>query len=314
METLDVTQIEPRLKHPTIFQKFDALSGGEAFVIHNDHDPKPLYYQMIAERGQTFDWEYLKEGPEIWEVKISKLKGKEKPLTIGELVAEDFRKAEVFGKFGLDFCCGGAKSLKEVCEEKGIDEKEVETALAEIESQPKNRQQDFNSWELDFLIDYILNIHHKYVKESVNMLSEFSSKVADVHGENHPEVIRIAGLFETIARELEPHMQKEEIILFPYIKKLVAARRENTAMEPSPFGSVEAPVGMMEAEHVAVGRSMDEINRLSNGFTPPEDACPTYRTLYSKLDEFEQDLHRHIHLENNILFPKAIQLEKELLG
>ncbi len=314
METLDVTQIEPRLKHPAIFQKFDALSGGEAFVIHNDHDPKPLYYQMIAERGQTFDWEYLEEGPVIWEVKISKLNLKEKPSTIGELVTEDFRKAEVFSKYGLDFCCGGGKSLKEACEEKGINEKEVESALAQVESQAKNRQQDFNSWELDFLVDYIINIHHKYVKESVNMLYEFSDKVANVHGENHPEVIKIAGLFETIANELDVHMQKEENILFPYIKQLAIAKRENTGMEPSPFGSVENPIKMMETDHVAVGSSMDEINSLSNSFTPPEDACSSYRALYSKLKEFEQDLHQHIHLENNILFPKSIRLEKELLG
>ncbi len=314
METLDVTQIEPGLKHPVIFQKFDALSGGEAFVIHNDHDPKPLYYLMIEERGQTFEWEYLEQGPSFWEVKISKLKLNEKPLTIGELVTEDFRKAEIFSKFGLDFCCGGAKSLKEACEEKGIDEKEVETALTEVESQDKNRQQDFNSWELDFLIDFILNIHHKYVRESVNMLSEVSEKVANVHGENHPEVIRIAALFEIIANELDMHMQKEENILFPYIRKLVVAKRENSVMEPSPFGSVEAPISMMESEHVAVGGSMDEINHLSNGFIPPEDACSSYRALYKKLNEFEQDLHKHIHLENNILFPKAIQLEKELLS
>ncbi len=313
MEILDVTQIEPRLKHPTIFQKFDALSGGEAFVIHNDHDPKPLYYQMVAERGETFDWEYLEEGPEIWEVKISKLNLRTEPLTIGELVTEDFRKAEVFSKYGLDFCCGGAKSLKEACEEKGIDEKEVATALTEVESQAKSRQQDFNSWDLDFLVDYILNIHHKYVKGSVTMLYDVSGKVANVHGENHPEVIKIAGLFETIARELDTHIQKEETVLFPYIKRLAVAKRENTAMEPASFGSVENLIRTMESEHVAVGGSMDEINRLSNGYVTPEDACSSYRALYAKLDEFEQDLHRHIHLENNILFPKAIQLEKELL-
>jgi len=194
--------------------------------------------------------------------------------------------------------------------EKGINEKEVEKALSEVESQAKNRQQDFNSWDLDFLVDYILNIHHKYVKGSVTMLYDVSGKVANVHGENHPEVIKIAGLFETIARELDTHIQKEETILFPYIKKLAVATRENTAMEPASFGSVENLIRTMESEHVAVGGSMDEINRLSNGYVTPEDACSSYRALYAKLDEFEQDLHRHIHLENNILFPKAIQLEK----
>jgi regulator of cell morphogenesis and NO signaling len=314
METLDVTQIEPKLKHSTIFQKFDALSGGEAFVIHNNHDPKPLYYQMVAERGETFGWEYLEEGPEIWKVKISKLNFSTEPPTIGELVTEDFRKADVFNKYGLDFCCGGTKSLKEACEEKGINEKEVEKALSEVESLPKNRHQDFNSWELDFLVDYILNIHHKYVKSSVTMLYDVSQKVANVHGENHPEVIKIAGLFETIARELDTHIVKEETILFPYIKKLAVAKRENTGMEPASFGSVESLIRTMETEHVDVGKSMDEINRLSNGFATPKDACSSYRALYAKLNEFEQDLHRHIHLENNILFPKTIQMEKEQLG
>lgn len=314
METLDVTQIEPRLKHPTIFERFDALSGGQSFIIHNDHDPKPLYYQLIAERGQTFNWEYLEEGPEIWEVKISKLNLGEKSSTIGELVAEDFRKAEVFRKFGLDFCCGGNKSLKEACEDKGINQKDVDTALEEVESQPQNSQQDFKNWELDFLTDYIINTHHKYVTESLPMLDEFSKKVARVHGDFHPEVIEIASLFDEVAEELKMHMHKEESILFPYIKKLVLAKSEKTEMEPSPFGSIENPIRMMESDHLMVGGNMDKIHKISNDFTPPEDACSSYCVLFAKLNEFEQDLHRHIHLENNILFPEAIQLEKELLG
>lgn len=314
METLDVTQIEPRLKHPTIFEKFDALSSGQAFVIHNDHDPKPLYYQLIAERGQIFDWEYLEEGPSIWEIKITKLNLEEKPSTIGELVAEDFRKAEVFSKFGLDFCCGGGKSLNEACEEKGLDKREIETALAEVESQPVNRQQNFKNWELDFLTDYIVNTHHKYVIESLPMLHDVSIKVAEVHGSSHPEVLTIASLVGEIAEELSGHMQKEEQILFPYIKQLAVAKREKTQAAPSSFGSVANPIKMMETDHVIVGGNMDNIHELSNAYALPEDACSSYRMLYNKLDEFEQDLHQHIHLENNILFPKVIQLEKELLG
>ncbi|MFP5471300.1 MAG: iron-sulfur cluster repair di-iron protein [Bacteroidia bacterium] len=314
METLDVTKIEPRLKHPTIFERFDALSGGQAFVIHNDHDPKPLYYQMIAERGQTFDWKYLKEGPDVWEVKISKLNTGEKPSTIGELVAKDFRKAEVFRKFGLDFCCGGNKSLKDACAEKGILVKEVETALTEIDNQTKSASQDFNSWDLDFLADYIVNTHHKYVAGSLPMLYEFSTKVARVHGDRHPEVMDIADYFDAVAEELKMHMHKEEMILFPYIKQLVAAKKNNTSVQAPAFGTIENPIKMMESEHISAGGNMSEINRLSNGFTPPEGACSSYRVLFAKLEEFEKDLHQHIHLENNILFPKAIQLEKELMG
>ena len=314
METLDVTQIEPRLKHPTIFEKFDALSGGSAMVIHNDHDPKPLYYQLIAERGQTFEWEYLLDGPTVWEVKISKLKDGETPSTIGELVASDFRKAEVFKKFGLDFCCGGAKSVKDACKEKGIDAVKVEQALREIDQLPKDRQLDFNNWELDFLVDYILNTHHKYVTDSLRVIYEYSTKVANVHGALHPEVVEIANLFIGVAEELESHMQKEELILFPYVKQLVAAKKSGSALPTQGFGSIENPIHVMEAEHDGAGDVFKLISTLSDNYTPPEDACSTYKVLYSKLQEFENDLHAHVHLENNILFPKAIELEKQLRG
>ncbi|PJA08428.1 MAG: iron-sulfur cluster repair di-iron protein [Flavobacteriales bacterium CG_4_10_14_0_2_um_filter_32_8] len=314
METLDVTQIEPRFKHSTIFQCFDELDGGESFIIHNDHDPKPLYYQMVAERGQTFDWEYVLEGPQFWEVKISKLNMGEKPTTIGELVAADYRKAAVFSKFGLDFCCGGKKSLKEACDAKGIDEKVVVSALAEVENQVTNTQHDFNSWELDFLVDYIINVHHKYVKDNVTMLYEYSDKVANRHGSNHPEVIKIAQLYERVAADFKAHMEKEEMVLFPYIKELVSTKKENSKIASSAFGNIENPINMMMTEHETVGEYMDEIHLLSNNFTPPADACTSYQVLYSKLDEFEKDLHQHVHLENNILFPKAIKLEKELLS
>jgi len=313
MEILDVTQIEPRLKHPSIFKKFDEMAEGASFIIHNDHDPKPLYYQLIAERGEVFDWKYLEEGPQIWEIQITKLNLGEKPTTIGELVAEDYRKAEVFGKFGLDFCCGGKKTLKEACKKQGVDENEVKNELDKLENRKKDNQNDFNSWDLDFLADYIINIHHKYVKNSVTMLFEYSDKVANRHGKNHPEVIKIARLFGEIANEFKSHMYKEENILFPYIKKLAIAKRENGNIETSAFGTVENPINMMMTEHENVGELMDEVHALSNNFTPPADACSSYKVLYSKLNEFEQDLHKHVHLENNILFPKAIKLEDELL-
>jgi regulator of cell morphogenesis and NO signaling len=314
METLDVTKIEPRLKHPTIFETFDSLNGGEAFVIHNDHDPVPLYYQMIAERGKTFEWEYLLKGPEIWEVKITKLNSGEESKTIGELVASDYRKAEIFRKFGLDFCCGGHKSLKEACENKGINVLEVEKALEEVEKTPVNHQQDFNKWDLDFLADYIINTHHRYVNDSLPLLYEFSNKVATVHGNSHPEVIEIARYFEGVAEELKMHMHKEEMILFPYIKQLTVAEKtgENIAMPG--FGTIKNPINMMEAEHTAVGNDYEKIRELSNNYTPPQDACSSYRVLFAKLEEFEKDLHQHIHLENNILFAKAIKLEEKLMN
>lgn len=314
METLDVTQLEPRLKHPTIFDRFDALTGGQAFIIHNDHDPKPLYYQMIAERGPIFDWEYIANGPEVWEVKITRNKLGEESQTIGEMVAQDFRKAEVFRKFGLDFCCGGKKTLDKACEKKGLDVKEVQAALSEIENQTNSQSEDYNSWELDFLADYIINKHHKYIENSHPILHEYSNKVARVHGDRHPEVVEIAHYYNEVAEELNNHMQKEEMLLFPYIKELVVAKRNGTPISRPPFGTIENPINMMETEHVSAGGNMDKIKEFSNNFTPPEDACNSYRVLFSKLQEYELDLHHHIHLENNILFKKAIDLEKELFS
>lgn len=316
METLqiiDVTIIEPKRKHPTIFENFDALSGGEGFIIHNDHDPKPLYYQLLGERGNIFTWEYLEEGPELWKVKIAKLKNGEKVPTIGELVTGDFRKAEVFKKYGLDFCCGGKKTLTQACKTKGLDVVQIEKELKEVDEQVKTSSQDFNTWDIDFLAEYILNTHHKYVKQAIPVIYEYTQKVAKVHGDRHPEAIGIAEKFTLVADELNRHMCKEEDILFPYIKHLAQAKSHKMKIEPSPFGTVENPINMMEHEHDIVGRMMEEISVLSNNYAPPSDACTTFRLSYAKLKEFEDDLHQHIHLENNILFPKAIEFEKQLL-
>lgn len=315
METLDVTLIEPRLKHPTIFERFDALKGGDAFIIHNDHDPVPLYYQLIAERGQTFEWEYLLKGPEIFEVQITKLKIGEQSSTIGELVAADFRKAEVFRKYGLDFCCGGKRTVREACEKKGINPDVVEAELAAVKNyQGSNRHLDFNSWDLDFLADYIVNTHHKYVRESIPMLDELSQKVARVHGDRHPELVEIEKHYREVAEELTMHMNKEEYVLFPYIKTLAAAKKSGQKPTIPGFGTIANPIRMMEEEHVNAGENLSSARELSSNYTLPADACTSYRILFAKLDEFERDLHEHIHLENNILFPKSIALEKELLA
>lgn len=314
-ETINVTEIEPRLKHPTIFEKFDGLGGNEAIVIHNDHDPKPLYYQLLGERGEIFEWEYLVNGPEQWEVRITRLNDGEKPETIGELVASDYRKAEVFKKFGLDFCCGGKKSVEEACEKKGIDVTKVKEALRGVDEVKESiPSEDFNKWSLDFLSDYIMNTHHNYVKEAIPVLHQYLNKVSKVHGGRHPELVQIYDLYIDLANELEMHMRKEEMILFPYIKELVHNKQKGNEHTPPEFESIRNPINMMEAEHDTAGDNLSRMKELSNGFQPPEDACTTYRVSFQKLQEFEDDLHRHIHLENNILFPKAIKLEEELLS
>jgi regulator of cell morphogenesis and NO signaling len=310
---LNVTAIEPKLKHPTIFQKFDELKHGESLTIHNDHDPKPLYYQLLGERGNIFTWTYLEQGPKLWRVKISKRAEGETDETLGEIAAKDLRKAEVFKKYGLDFCCGGKKTVKEACAEKGIDVTKVEQELQNSDKTSFTaRPLPYNDWSLDFLADYIVNTHHSYVKKTIPDIRNYAAKVAKVHGAHHPELLRINQLAQEVCDEMSSHMVKEETVLFAYVKQLVAAK--NTGGGKVQFGNlqtVETPINMMEMEHEQVGGNMDEIRKISNNYQLPQDACASYSFLFKTLDEFENDLHIHVHLENNILFPKALDLEKE---
>ncbi|MGN6179186.1 MAG: iron-sulfur cluster repair di-iron protein [Mucilaginibacter sp.] len=315
METatvLDVTVIEPRLKHLTIFQSFDSLLPGDSFFIHNDHDPKPLYYQLLAERGKTFNWEYLEEGPEIWHVRIGKRLAEENAETIGEIVAADYRKAQVFKKYGIDFCCGGKKTVKEVCIKKGIDSLKLEEDLAAAAQQTNNSEHDFQKWDIGFLCEYIVNTHHQYVRDNTLFIRELAQKVARVHGGSHPELIDVAQIFERIAHGLMLHIMKEENILFPRIKELAHHQKIGDTIPPADFGQISTPIQLMESEHEQAGEDFEAIRDLTMNYQLPADACQSYTILFKKLDEYENDLHRHVHLENNILFPRAIQIEKEL--
>ena len=309
---LNVTLLEPWQKHPTIFVRFDELAEGESLTIHNDHDPKPLYYQLLGERGNIFTWKYLEEGPEWWKVKISKKVSGENDETLGEIATKDLRKAQVFKKYGLDFCCGGKKTVKEACAEKGLDVTKVEQELQQADRIPASRPLPYNDWSLDFLADYIVNTHHSYVRKNLPDIMGYAKKVMKVHGSRHPELLRIHQLVEDVNAELMAHMVKEERILFLYIKELVAAKNNTQPLHAAAFGTVQNPINMMEMEHELVGKNLAEIRELSNNYLLPEDACASYSLLYRMLYEFEDDLHLHIHLENNILFPKALEIEKQL--
>jgi regulator of cell morphogenesis and NO signaling len=309
---LNVTLLEPRQKHPTIFVRFDELEEGESLTIHNDHDPKPLYYQLLGERGNIFTWEYLEQGPEWWKVKISKRVTGENDETLGQLAAKDLRKAQIFKKYGLDFCCGGKKTVKQACAEKGLDVTKIEQELQEADKLPSSRPIPYDNWSLDFLADYIVNTHHSYVKQNLPDIKAYAEKVMRVHGSRHPELIQIFQLVEEIYAELTAHLVKEERVLFPYVKDLVAAKNNTQSLHAAHLGTIQNPINLMELEHELVGKNLEKIRQLSDNYNLPEDACASYSLLYRLLDEFEEDLHLHIHLENNILFPKAIELEKQL--
>ena len=231
--------------------------------------------------------------------------------TVAEFVVENIESADVFKKHGIDFCCGGDISIKNACENNDVD---VDVLVSEL-TQLKNKTSflnDYNKWELDFLIDFIQNTHHKYVDENLTLLKQYGDKVAQVHSQQHPELLEIQQLIHTVSDDLTSHMKKEELILFPFIKKLVRAKREHTKIENPHFETVDNPIKMMEEDHDTAGDIFKRISELTNKYQTPDGACNSYKALYHKLQEFEDDLHHHVHLENNILFPKARYIEKHL--
>lgn len=233
---------------------------------------------------------------------------------IGEVVAQDYRTASVFKKYGIDFCCQGNRNLLEACTRKSIDPELVIQDLEAVVSEHADNSTDYKSWPLDLLADYIEKKHHRYVETKILEIKPYLDKICRVHGEHHPELFDIREQFYASAGELAAHMKKEEFILFPFVRKMVKARHDGSKVTSPQFGTVQNPVEMMMEEHSTEGDRFSKIDELSSHYTPPADACNTYRVTYALLKEFEQDLHMHIHLENNILFPKAIALEKELVA
>ncbi|TWI83090.1 regulator of cell morphogenesis and NO signaling [Lacibacter cauensis] len=232
--------------------------------------------------------------------------------TVAELVTEDYRTADVFKKYGIDFCCGGKVTVSDICRKKNISYNELAEQLYNIGNAVPDNNTNFNEWQLDKLAQYIVEKHHSYVANNIAVVRQYAHKVAQVHGGHRPEVVAIARLFDEVAEELTHHLQKEELILFPYVAQLAAAARNKVTIAAPHFGTVDNPIRMMEAEHEDAGNHFHEIGVLSDNYNPPAEACNTYRVLYAKLKEFEDDLHTHIHLENNILFPKAKQLEQQV--
>lgn len=232
--------------------------------------------------------------------------------TIGSVVAQDYRTASVFEQYGIDFCCNGNRSIEEACKEKNIAEDVLMNAVLHKAGEPKDGNTaviDYNSWPLDLLADYIEKKHHRYVTAQIPVLKNYLDKICSVHGAAHPELFEIKELFDISAGEFTMHMKKEELMLFPFIKKMAVAAHSGAAPATAPFGTVQSPIRVMMHEHDGEGERFRKIAMLSNNYTPPADACNTYKVTLATLREFEDDLHLHIHLENNILFPKAIELE-----
>ncbi|WP_282055351.1 iron-sulfur cluster repair di-iron protein [Maribacter luteus] len=231
---------------------------------------------------------------------------------IGEIVAEDYRTAQVFKNHNIDFCCRGNRSIQEVAEKNNLDAEQLLKEVTEILNQMKADTIDFKSWPLDLLADYIEKKHHRYVEKKIPVLKQYLDKLAHTHGTNHPELFEIREHFYKSADELTKHLKKEELVVFPAVRKMVAASQNSVLLDKFHFGTIQNPIQVMMQEHDNEGERFRQIDGLSNNYTPPADGCTTYRVTFSLLKEFENDLHNHIHLENNILFPKAAELEKQL--
>lgn len=233
---------------------------------------------------------------------------------VRDIAIENPAAVRVFESLGIDYCCGGKRPLKEACERANIP---VERAIELLEGAgtelPPEDSSRWKNAKLGDLSVHIVNQHHGYIRRETPRLETLARKVADKHGERNPELASIRDLFSAISQELSAHIMKEENLLFPYISRMELAAFAGTPLPPPFFGSVENPIARMLAEHDDAGELLGQIRKLSGGFHPPEEACPSYRALYHGLEEFERDLHQHIHLENNILFPRAVVLERSLL-
>jgi len=227
---------------------------------------------------------------------------KQEEQLLGNIVAMDFRAASVLSKAGLDFCCGGSKTLDAACREKGISTEEIIEKLSDLENQPVIPGQNFNEWQPGFLSDYIVNVHHSYIRRTVPDLLFYTDKIMNVHGDRHPELSEVAVLFAKLSHELLLHLDREEKVLFPAIKEAVRTRSSEA------LKTIAGEMPGMSSEHEFVGGTMDKINEITGGYNVPADGCNTYAVTYRLLKEFEDDIHIHVHLENNILFPKSLKL------
>jgi regulator of cell morphogenesis and NO signaling len=234
--------------------------------------------------------------------------------TVKEVALHMPESTRLFEQLKIDYCCGGNQPLAEACASAGLDVAAVMEMLGEV---AQSSSQDasaagFQNASLPELIEHILNTHHMFTKSEMNRIEGLTAKVIAVHGRNHPELINVGELFERLCADLKPHMFKEEHVLFPYILAMSQAALENQPRPFAPFGTVNNPVRMMMKEHDTAGEIVRELRAVTSDYKVPPDACISYQTLYQALENFERDLHQHIHLENNLLFPKALDLENTL--
>jgi len=229
--------------------------------------------------------------------------------TVREYALEVPNATRIFERLKIDYCCGGLRPLGEACAAAGVEFEEVLRLLEEGAAAPAETPAAVQSGTLSTLIDYILDTHHTFTRDEMQRIEALAEKVCAKHGANHPELLGVRSVFAGLCAELRPHMLKEEMVLFPYIKQLEQSVASGARPAPAPFGTAANPIRVMLREHDAAGRILREMRAASGDYVVPADACISFRTLYEALEAFEKDLHQHIHLENNVLFPRVLKLE-----
>lgn len=230
--------------------------------------------------------------------------------SLGEIVKADFRTSRVFQKYGIDFCCGGDRLFLEACATVGVETDVIEKEIREVMSLPE--EIDFSKMSAVALIRFILKEHHEYVRQESPLLIELANKVNRVHGNKHPELGEIASVVALIAADMEQHQMKEERILFPYIESLDKVLTNGGTLPPSCFGDVRNPISAMLHDHDEVGTLLFRLKELTHDYQVPVDACQSYANLYRRLEAFQNNTFRHVHLENNILFKEAVQMQDKI--
>lgn len=233
-------------------------------------------------------------------------------MTIGEIVAENFKYAWVFNRYKIDFCCNGSIPLSEACKQAGISMETIIKELDDFVEGERSGTPDYKSWPTDLLVDYVLKFHHRNIRTQGPEITQLLNKICEVHGDNHPELYEVQELFAQSLVDLDNHLQKEEMVLYPYIYELFNSQANGAPTSCFHCGSIESPIAVMMAEHDAEGERYRRIASLTNDYTTPSDGCNTYRLALNELKAFEEALHEHIHLENNIIFPRAVEMETEL--
>lgn len=294
MITLDIREIPPKTRHQAIFDKFHALEPGESMLIRTDHDPKPLFYQFTAEQPGRFKWENESAGPDIWEVRITRM---DPAATVASIVRDYPAAAGLFNRLGIDYCCHGDQPFEQAVRREGMDPAELMSQIRNLTPASASERLNYGQWSLSFICDFIESNHHSYVREKLPLLKDLSEKVQNAHGGQHSFLQELKECISHLGQELLPHLRKEEDILFPAIRKAEATGTEDSEMR-------ERFKNELKSEHEDAGQLMKRIRQITNHYTPPEDACATFSYFYQELEAFEKDLFTHVHLENNILFEK----------